>query len=89
MSNKELIDKYNEKLVYNSWTYAKLTDFEKKQWEDTIKGHCVTSSLKGREFQKWATLNAVYHAFLMGCGYDSFNWRCTEEEKEIMLYERQ
>lgn len=90
MSNKELIVKFNESIVIKSWTYAKLNDKEKENWKETIfHSPMVEKALKGTECQKYHILNTIYHAFLKGCGYDNFNWRCSEEEKEIMLYERQ
>lgn len=90
MNNKELIEKFNNDIIIKSWTYEKLTNKEKEQWNNTIfDSPMVEKALKGRDFQKYHILNTIYHAFLMGCGYDNFNWRCTEEEKEIMSYERQ
>ena len=89
MSNKELIQKFNE-MTIKSWTYEKLTPEEKEQWKMTIfNNNMVEKALKGTESQKYHILHTIYKAFLMGCGYDNFNWRCSEEEKEIMLYERQ
>jgi hypothetical protein len=85
MSNREIIEKFNNDIIIKSWTYEKLTNKEKENWKNTIfDSPMVEKALKGTEFQKFHILNTIYHAFLKGCGYDSFNWRCTEEEKEIM-----
>lgn len=89
MENKEIIEKFNE-MVVKSWTYDKLTPNEKENWNKVIFDNpMVENALKGREFQKYHILNTIYHSFIMGCGYDDFYWRCSEEEKEVFQNEKQ
>ena len=54
-----------------SWTWKRLTEEEKKKFNNMN----VLNRLKGTNNQRIDSLNLIYHAFLLGLGYDSPNWR--------------
>ena len=59
-----------------SWTYAKLTDSEKKQFDIIWDSVPVLNAIKGTEKHRREIQNAIYCAFLHGCGYDNtMKWR--------------
>jgi hypothetical protein len=64
-----------KKLIYQSWTYEKLTREEKNQLFKLFEDIRTTQALKGTYYQRWGILQAIYKAFLLGVGYDSFDWR--------------
>ena len=69
-----------KQMIYNSWTYNKMTPQEKHQWEEVLEHVKITNVLKGTYSQRWETLQAIYHSFLLALNY-TWNWR--EEEKEV------
>lgn len=64
-----------KELIYQSWTYEKLTREEKNQLFKVFEDIRTTQALKGTYYQRWAILQAIYKSFLLGVGYDSFDWR--------------
>lgn len=64
-----------KKMMLQSWTYEKLTKEESDQLFKVFEDVRTREALKGTYDQRWDILNAIYHAFLLGVGYDSFNWR--------------
>lgn len=70
-------------MIRNSWTYQLLTVEELEQLDRAFKGGPVRNALKGSWRQRWEILQAVYHAFLEGCGYDGPGWR----ERERVRFE--
>ena len=64
-------EEYN-KIVLQSWTYAKLTDDEKRRWNDVWR----YAGIRGTKEQMLEAMSDYYRAFLLGVGYDDFyNWR--------------
>lgn len=70
-------------MIKHSWTWNKLTKEEKDQFEKGwhIVVDCWSGSdraIKGSYHDRWTTLQAMYHMFLRGIGYDNDNprWRC-------------
>lgn len=57
--------------ILNSWTWARLDDGERNRAMDAIE----LAVISGTYDQRIATLASVYRAFLLGVGYDGFNWR--------------
>lgn len=78
MDKENAINNFYE-MIRHSWTYGKLTDEEKQQFDKTLKSVQMQEALKGTYQQRWKILQAIYMAFLNGCGYNDFNWR---EEKQ-------
>lgn len=76
-----------EKALYNfanmirqSWTYGKMTREEKDNWEKVLNDIRTITCLKGNYNTRWNILQALYMSYLIGIGYNSFNWRESEEE---------
>ena len=62
------------RMIKQSWTYNRLTQYERNQLEITFfDNEPVIKAIKGTYQQKWAILQAVY---------SSFQWR----EKEQLLF---
>lgn len=74
MKKEEALINFIE-MIQNSWTYARMTKEEKTRLLELLNHPCIVDSLKGTFIQRWASLQAIYHAFLQGLGYDNFNWR--------------
>ena len=64
-----------KELIYQSWTYEKLTKEESDQLFKVFEDIRTKQALKGTYHQRWGILQAIYKAFLLGVGYDSFDWR--------------
>ena len=73
--NKNDARKDFNSLIIASWTWARLADEERNRAMDAIE----ETKLSGTYDQRWATLNSVYNAFLLGVGYDGCNWREPED----------
>lgn len=68
-------------MVYNSWTYAKMTDNEKEQLTNLLQNDgVIREGLKGSYQQRLKILQIFYIGYLGGLGYNNGNWR---EEKEV------
>lgn len=78
--NKALYD-YKE-VIYQSWTYRRLTIEEKERLEETLNHESIKECLKGNYYQRIDIVRAVYTAFLRGVGYSGFDWREEEMENE-------
>lgn len=63
-------------MIKISWTYGKLTEQEK---ENALTALWNVNSLRGNYQQRWDFLNDIYTAFLLGAGYDDYNWRSENE----------
>ena len=73
----EIINKFND-MIHNSWTYQRMTKEEQNRWNELLFENRTISSLKGCDKVKWNILQACYHSYLIGLGYDNFNWRESE-----------
>ena len=72
---KEYVIQDYQQMIYKSWTYEKMTQQEKYQWAEALDHVRITDTLKGTYKQRWDTLQAIYHVYLLGLGYDGPNWR--------------
>ena len=63
-----------------SWTYAKLTEAEKAQYSKLWDAVPVLDAIKGTEKHRREVVNAIYYAFILGCGYSGWNWRTEGEQ---------
>lgn len=70
-----------QQMIYNSWTYGKMTPQEKHQWAEALDHIRTCDTLKGTYNQRWETLQAIYHTFLLALNYN-WNWRREENESE-------
>lgn len=73
--NKDNVLVNFEEMIRNSWTYGKMTQKEKENWEHVLYHNMTNNCLKGNYKQRWCILQAIYYAYLIGIGYDNFNWR--------------
>ena len=62
-------------MMENSWTYQKMTKEEKERLINVLNDVRTQEALKGACYYRWHILQSIYHAYLIGIGYDSFNWR--------------
>ena len=65
-------------MIEKSWTYEKMTREEKDNWERVLNDIRTITCLKGNYNTRWNILQAIYMSYLIGIGYDSFNWRESE-----------
>ena len=66
----QTVEEFYESLT-QSWTWERLTEEEKRKFNNMN----VLDRLKGTNNQRIDSLNLIYHAFLLGLGYDNPNWR--------------
>ena len=76
MENKAKEDAMRDycSMIKESWTWAKLTAKERARVMQAIQ-NCNDTALFGTYAQRWGILQSVYHAVLLGIGYDSCFWR--------------
>lgn len=67
-------------MIKKSWTWARLTEKERKTFEEWL--HKARYELKGSYKQRWDILQNYYMMFLLGTGYEDHKWRETEQEKK-------
>lgn len=78
MRNKEEAKAVYIENIKHSWTFERMTPQEKERCIDLFA--CEYEGIVGSFKQRWRIYNAMYHCFLVGLGYDGFNWRETEEQ---------
>jgi hypothetical protein len=66
------------RMIELSWTYEKMTEKEQDSWNDVLNNCRTIESLKGDYHTRWNILQAIYNAYLIGIGYDGFQWREVE-----------
>lgn len=71
------VQDYFNNITTKSWTWARLTDDEKRRFIELID----FDRFKGTKELRIGCYNIAYFAFLVGCGYDnSSNWREDDTE---------
>lgn len=75
MGNIDLVLNDYIDMIKKSWTYEKMSGIEKTRLLDMFDSIRTQDALKGTYNQRWQVLQAIYHAYLIGLGYDNFNWR--------------
>lgn len=78
----EVIGKYFQNVIKNSWTWQRLTEEEKHRF---VKLN-IFSEIKGNKDTRERWLSTVYTGFLAGCSYDGLRWRDKEEDKEESFF---
>lgn len=66
-------------MIENSWTYKRMTREEQTRLSEVFESYTTREAIKGTYDQRWATLQAIYSAYLIGLGYDGFRWREKDE----------
>ena len=63
--------------IKESWTWAKLTDRERRLFESRLRTSTTQKLIQGTFHQRYAAYTAMYDMFLAGLGYyeDCMNWR--------------
>jgi glycine cleavage system protein P-like pyridoxal-binding family len=67
-------------IIKISWTYEKLTDYEKQLFHKIINENIINEALKGNYKARYKTMQAIYHTFILSLGYNGFNWRENKEK---------
>lgn len=62
-------------MIYESWTYGRMTDAEKAQWDKAVEFAQEQGMIRGTYRARWSIMQAIYNAFLCGLGYDGGLWR--------------
>ena len=77
MKNKNKENAINDftNMIKESWTYARLTENERFAWEESVAWAVDQKVVSGKYSQRWTTLQALYHTFLLGVGYTGWKWR--------------
>lgn len=73
MNEIEKLNSNFDNMIKNSWTYNRLTKEEKNRLLNALERS--KDVVKGTYKQRWEILQAIYSSFLVGCGYNGFNWR--------------
>lgn len=63
------------KMIKESWTWEKLTEEEKTNFEKSVLWSLEQKIIVGNYKQRYMILHALYHTFLNGVGYTNENWR--------------
>lgn len=69
-------------MIEKSWTWARLTEDERKRFVNVVDNSEHLGAIFGTYRQRWEILCALYHSFLKGCNYDPLHWRESEEENK-------
>ena len=62
-------------MIQHAWTFERLTKKEKNIIITLLTSERIKKDTTGGYNQRWNTLSNIYYAYLVGLGYDSFNWR--------------
>lgn len=62
-------------MIQDSWTYGKMTGWEKDRLQEVFNHTIIEKALKGSYAKRWQILQAIYFTYLQAIGYDNFNWR--------------
>ena len=62
-------------MIQNSWTYEKMTGWEKDKIKNILNDERIEKALKGNTKARWEILQAIYFTYLQAIGYTDFNWR--------------
>ena len=86
MTNTQIKAKENAytdwfEMIFNSWTWGKLTDDERTAFVDQMDSWCNWRGLLiGTYTQRCEILNEMYYMYLLGIGYKPSGWRENTEE---------
>lgn len=64
---------YIEEIIFNSWTWRKLTKSEQLSFMENVKLEIVKFGRTRNDVQK--IVMDIYSTFLYGCGYSGGLWR--------------
>ena len=75
MKNKNNVFIDYLEMIKKSWTYDRMTQEEKEKIQEILTSGRIKEDIKGTYKQRYDALSTVYYAFLIGIGYDNFDWR--------------
>lgn len=81
MKTKEQAKQDWLEMIKQSWTWARLTDDERKAFSGLLEHPCSSVVIRGNYDQRWEACEALYHTFLEGLGYKPLDWRETPSTK--------
>lgn len=86
--NKETAARDFIEMIEKSWTWERLTSKERADVLNQISFETLSKegAAKGSWKQRWAVYQAIYSAFLMGCGYKPSGWREPENAEPVPLF---
>ena len=70
MKKEDALKDYLEE-IKQSWTWARLSEEEKKVFEKRINCERFISSIKGNYNARWNIISNYYFMFLLGLGFDN------------------
>lgn len=59
-------------MIQSTWTYGRMTEKEQERCITALHGN---GKLCGSYKQRGEWLHTIYHAYLLGLGYDGPDWR--------------
>ena len=68
-------------MISKSWTWARLTENERKAFSSLLEHPCSSAVIRGSYEQRWEACEALYHTYLEGLGYTPLEWRETPSTK--------
>lgn len=74
MDKEKAISDFIE-MIKHSWTYEKLTNEEKRNFENSVMWAINNKCINGSYNNRWKILHSLYHTFLNAIGYTSEKWR--------------
>ena len=72
-------------IVLHSWTYERMTDEEQIRCLDALRWAKDHGAIKGCRKTRWEIMQAVFQSFLIGLGYDGFQWREPENSDATLF----
>lgn len=79
VQNKETAVSDYMEMIEKSWTWARLTEIERKAFQDSVSWSVEQGIIVGSWKHRWMILQALYTMLLNTIGYEPFGWR----EKEV------
>lgn len=68
-------------IIQRSWTWARLTDEERKTFRETLFKWWDRGKIQGNYDARWNVMSLAYDFFLDALGYDPCNWREPDNEE--------
>lgn len=75
MKNKENAVQEFMEMICKSWTWKRLTDKERKAFEESVKWGVNQKIIAGTWHHRWMICQAMYESFLAALEYVPFGWR--------------
>ena len=73
-------------MIRKSWTYERMTEEEKRSCIDLFFSSISEEAISGSYWMRWRVCQAIYDAYLVGIGYNGWNWRETNINKPVPTF---